>query len=307
MKEYSLGLYEKAMPAELKWREKLHSAQKAGFDFIEISIDETQERLERLNWTKEERLSLVKAGVEVGLPVRTMCLSGSRKYPLGSRDILIRQRGMNIVRKAIELACDIGVRIIQSAGYDVYYEQGDEQTRAYFRENIGRAVNIAACHGVTLGFETMETSFMDTISKGIEYVHALSSPYLGMYPDLGNLTNGTKRYGLSVAKEMRIGQGHLLAMHLKETKTGKYRDMSFGSGHVDFENGIAVAMSAGVRLFVAESWYDGNQNWQEELESANRFLRRCFHPHRPSKKLSSKEVLFLYCVFTRCFSLYLRG
>ena len=49
MKHYQLGLYEKAMPGTLSWREKLEAAREAGFDFVEISIDETDQKLARLN------------------------------------------------------------------------------------------------------------------------------------------------------------------------------------------------------------------------------------------------------------------
>ena len=41
MKSYTLGLYEKAMPKDLTWEEKLLAAKEAGYDFVEISIDET--------------------------------------------------------------------------------------------------------------------------------------------------------------------------------------------------------------------------------------------------------------------------
>ena len=60
MKEYVLGLYEKAMPKELSWKEKLLAAKEAGYDFVEISIDETEEKLARLDMPVEERLSLVR-------------------------------------------------------------------------------------------------------------------------------------------------------------------------------------------------------------------------------------------------------
>ena len=43
MKAYTLGLYEKSMPNTLTWKEKLLEAREAGFDFVEISIDETAE------------------------------------------------------------------------------------------------------------------------------------------------------------------------------------------------------------------------------------------------------------------------
>ena len=37
MRAYTIGLYEKAMPKELSWREKLEAAKDAGYDFLEIS------------------------------------------------------------------------------------------------------------------------------------------------------------------------------------------------------------------------------------------------------------------------------
>lgn len=86
MKEYFIGLYEKAMPNTLTWREKLQCAKENNFDFLEVSIDETDEKLKRLDMTKEERQVLVDLMYEVGLPIRTMCLSGHRKYPIGSAD-----------------------------------------------------------------------------------------------------------------------------------------------------------------------------------------------------------------------------
>ena len=52
MKPYTLGIYEKAMPAELSWKEKMETAKAAGYDFIEISIDETEEKLKRLDMGK---------------------------------------------------------------------------------------------------------------------------------------------------------------------------------------------------------------------------------------------------------------
>ena len=42
-----LTVYEKAMPETLGWREKLEAARAAGFDGVELSIDETDEKLAR--------------------------------------------------------------------------------------------------------------------------------------------------------------------------------------------------------------------------------------------------------------------
>jgi L-ribulose-5-phosphate 3-epimerase len=88
------------MPKDMEWRQKLECAKECGYDFVEISIDETDEKLARLEWNKEQRLEIVELMKEVGLPIRSMCLSGHRKYPFGASDEAVRARGMEIMEKA---------------------------------------------------------------------------------------------------------------------------------------------------------------------------------------------------------------
>nr|WP_288830281.1 L-ribulose-5-phosphate 3-epimerase [uncultured Clostridium sp.] len=269
MKTYTLGLYEKSMPAELSWKEKLEAAKSAGFDFLEMSIDETEEKLERLEMTEQERLELIKLTKETGIPIGTMCLSGHRKYPLGSHDPEVKKKSMEIMRKAIELASDLGIRIIQLAGYDVYYEESDDETRQYFTDNLKKAAELAASAGVVLAFETMETGFMNTVEKAMKYVKQVSSVYLNVYPDIGNITNAAFANGTDVLDDLKLGSGRLAAMHLKETKPGIFREVPYGEGHVDFKKAIETAWKLGVRIYVAEFWYTGNPSWKEELVKAN--------------------------------------
>lgn len=270
MRAYTLGLYEKSMPADLSWKEKLEAAKAAGFDFLEVSIDETDEKLKRLVMTEEERRELVNLTKAVGIPIGTMCLSGHRKYPMGSHDQKVQKRSMEIMEQAIKLASDLGIRIIQLAGYDVYYEESDDQTKEYFIENLEKAVFMAASLGVVLGFETMETEFMNTVEKAMKYVNEVSSVYLTVYPDIGNITNAAKTYGTSVTEDLNTGKGRLCAMHLKETKPGIFREVPYGEGHVDFETAIETAWRLGVRRYVTEFWYNGNPQWKEDLAAANR-------------------------------------
>jgi L-ribulose-5-phosphate 3-epimerase len=272
MKAYAIGLYEKAMPKSMSWREKLECAKECGYDFIEISIDETDEKLARLEWSKEERLALVKDMVEVGMPIRSMCLSGHRKYPFGASDPKVRERSMEIMEKAIELADDLGIRIIQLAGYDVYYEEGTAESERLFRENLKKATLMAAAKGVVLGFETMETEFMNTTEKAMKYVKLIENPYLGVYPDSGNLTNAAKTYGTSVLDDLETGRDHIVALHLKETVPGKFREIPFLTGHVDFEAVIAKAWELGIRRFVTEMWDVGSESWKDDIKFANKSM-----------------------------------
>ena len=73
------------------------------------------------------------------------------------------------------------------------------------------------------------------------------------------------RGGNHPVKDLETGRGRLAAMHLKETVPGKFREIPFGTGHVDFESGIRKAWELGVRRYVTEFWYTGNLQWKEEL------------------------------------------
>ena len=272
MKPYAIGLYEKAMPKTMTWPEKLECARECGYDFVEISIDETDDKLARLDWTEEERLELVREMRRTRVPIRSMCLSGHRKYPFGSADPAVRERSMQIMEKAIQLADDLGIRIIQLAGYDVYYEESTPDSVRLFKENLAKATEMAAAKGVVLAFETMETEFMNTTAKSMEYVNLINSPWLGVYPDSGNLTNAAVSYGTDVLEDLEIGRGHIFALHLKETVPGKFREIPFLTGHVDFGAVIAKAWDLGIRRFVTEMWDVGKAEWKEDILFANRSM-----------------------------------
>lgn len=271
---YKLGLYEKATPQDLTWEERLRVAADSGFDYMEISVDESDARQARLDWTASERADVVHAMRNAGVPLGSMCLSGHRKWPLGAKDPKKRAYGLVMMDKALELACDLGLHIIQLAGYDAYYEEdawgGSEQC---FSENLAKAAEMAARAGVVMGFETMETPFMDTVEKSMRYVSQIDSPFLGVYPDVGNLTNASLLYGKSVADDIATGAGHIFAAHMKATRAGQYRDMLFGEGTTDYEGALSQLVPQGVRRYVCEMWYLGSDAWREDVAHASAFVR----------------------------------
>ena len=273
--DYSLGLYEKAIPVGKSFPEMFDITRKCGFDRLEISIDESDWRQERLDWSPEKQRELGVLSRAAGTPIRTMCLSGHRKWPMGSHDPEIRKTSMDIMKKAIEFCVNANIAIIQLAGYDVYYETGDADTEKWFEENLEKAAEYAAYRDVILAFETMETPFMDTVEKSMKYVSKVNNPYLGVYPDIGNLKNAAVLYGTDVVEDMEKGRGHIFAVHLKETKPGLYRDMNFGdpTGHTEYVPCIREALSMGVRTFTGEFWYHDGQDYVKTITDANSFLR----------------------------------
>lgn len=273
MNNYRLGLYEKSMPNALTWKEKLEATKQAGYDFLEMSVDETDEKMGRIHWSHDQIAEVLQVCKETGITIESMCLSGHRKYPLGSSDLSIEAKGLDIMFRAIDLAAWMGIKIIQVAGYDVYYgESSSPATKERFFRNLKKSTYYAAGKGVILAMETMETDFMNTIEKAMYYVEKINSPYLGVYPDLGNITNATDH----VCFDIRTGEGHIFAAHLKETVAGKFREIPYGTGRVDFPSAIRVFQEQGVCRFLAEFWYVGNEDWFEVLKYNRQFIDEQF-------------------------------
>lgn len=92
----------------------MSAAGQLGFDFIEMSIDETQERQLRLEWSKAQRREFA-AWSRQELCVSSICLSAHRKYPIGAISRKSARRGCRLWRTRLRLAYDLGIRIIQLA------------------------------------------------------------------------------------------------------------------------------------------------------------------------------------------------
>lgn len=273
-RSYLLGLYEKAMPKHLSWVEKFEATKRAGFDYLEISIDESDEKLARLDYSKEQLQEIVQASEKTEVQILSVCLSGHRRFPLGSHDEETRRKSLEIMTKAIDLSRYLGVRIIQLAGYDVYYENHDQHTRDMFDANLQLCVDYAAKNGVILGFETMETDFMNTTTKAMFYVNKIQSPYLKIYPDIGNLTNASRITHVPVKDDLNQAKGHIVAAHLKEVIEGHYREIPFGEGDTHYEEALVCLKEQGVYLITGEFWYVGSETWQNDLAFANDYLRK---------------------------------
>ncbi|BDR53368.1 L-ribulose-5-phosphate 3-epimerase [Bombiscardovia nodaiensis] len=234
----ALGIYEKALPHDLTWKERFALVHDLGFNFLEFSIDESDERLARLDWSRHDRELFRQAMWSQRARINTLMLSGHRRFPLGSADPKVRQKALDLMSKAIDLAVDLGIRNIQVAGYDVYYEPKSLETRERFIENLETCVHLAAKKMVMLSIETMDDPFMNSLDKVVYIKSQIHSPWLQAYPDVGNLTAWPNN---DIGRELETYIDNIAAVHLKDSQPvtpsspGKFREVPFGDGTVDFE------------------------------------------------------------------------
>lgn len=272
----TLGIYEKALPKDISWLERLQLAKELGFDFVEMSIDETDERLARLDWTLDQICEIRDAIDQTGIFIPSICLSGHRRFPLGSHDKNTREKALDIMQKAINLASKLGVRTIQLAGYDVYYEEKDVLTSAYFIENLKKSVCMAAEKQVMLSIEIMDDPYINSLTKFKQINRAVPSPWLQVYPDIGNLSAWPEN---NVIEELTLGLASITAIHLKDTKNvtadspGVFKNVPFGEGDVDFLGCLKTLERLGYQgAFVIEMWSETDSEPTARIQEAKEYL-----------------------------------
>ena len=273
-----MGIYEKALPKKENWSTKIDIAKEAGYDFIEISVDESDERLARLNWSNEEIKNMNNLLIDKDFRIPSMTFSGQKRFPMGSMDNVTREKSMDLMKKAIELADKLGVRVIQVTGYDVYYEERSDKTREIFIQNLKKATEWASKACITLAIENMENTFLNSVTKYMEIAEEVDSPWLKLYPDLGNLTAWTHDEVYNeLEKGIKVQQ--IIAIHLKEAKKvtdtfgGIFRELEFGTGDVDFVKTFETLKKVEFKgPFLVEMWNESSNTPLEDIKKVREWM-----------------------------------
>lgn len=274
-----MGIYEKALDADDDWYQRMEKARRLGFDFLEISIDETDSRLSRLYADDKEGWLIQDAARKEGILLQSMCLSVHRRYPFGSEEPEIRRKAADIMERAVEFADKLGIRVIQLAGYDVYYEPSTEDSVKRFEEGMVWAASVAAKYQVMLGMEIMDIELMNSLRKHLVYEKRINSPWYKAYPDLGNLA----AWGLDVPDELTAGIHSIVGVHVKDTlcrtatSPGVFRDVPFGQGCVDFQACFSRLEQLGYAgPYMIEMWHKKGQDDCALIQKAKTWVEEQF-------------------------------
>ena len=273
-----MGIYEKALPKKESWGTKIDIAKEAGYDFIEISVDESDERLARLDWNNDEIKNMRNLLIDKDFRIPSMTFSGQKRFPMGSIDTATREKSMDLMKKAIEISDKLGIRVIQVTGYDVYYEERSDKTRELFIQNLKKASEWASKACITLAIENMENTFLNSVTKYMEIAEEVDSPWLKLYPDLGNLTAWTHD---EVYRELEKGvkSQQIIAVHLKEAKKvtdtfgGIFRELEFGTGDVNFVKTFETLKKVEFTgPFLVEMWNESSQTPLEDIRKVREWM-----------------------------------
>jgi L-ribulose-5-phosphate 3-epimerase UlaE len=112
---------------------------------------------------------------------------------------------------------------------------------------------------------------MDSIEKALQFVREADTPWLQMYPDIGNLAASEK----DVPGELRAGGRHIVGVHLKDTRIQEFRRVPFGEGCVDFDAAFKALEEIDFKgPFVVEMWNEAATDPAAAAAGARQWLCR---------------------------------
>lgn len=149
-------------------------------------------------------------------------------------------------------------------------------SRERFIEGLQDGVSLTSQLGEILSIEIMDDPFINSITKFYEIKKEIRSPYLQVYPDLGNLSAWPQN---NPASELEKGIDNITSIHLKDTLSvtntskGQFRDVSFGEGCVDFLGLLKTLKRLSYNgTFLIEMWSETNSEFKKEITQAKDFL-----------------------------------
>lgn len=270
----SLGIYEKALrgPAPVappQWRDFLAQVAQGGFSFLDLSIDESPEREARLDWSREQWRAVRRAAEDAGVMIGGICLSIHRRIAPGSADPATRRRAREVMAQGLRACHEVGAPVLQIAGYYCFYEEPGPDSARWYAELLTDSVPLAARLGVVMGIENVDGVGVTSITRAMELVEEIDSPFLQVYPDLGNIAE----QGLDPRIEVPAGRGHMVAMHAKDVRRGEPRRVEMGAGIVDWDLSFSLLADQGWagRLMI-EMWNDDAPDSVARCVAARAFI-----------------------------------
>lgn len=190
-----------SLPEGLTIEEQFQLTKEAGFDTIELNISEVKNSDNivskgldlndsptlTMDVRQEELMKIKELIKKYELPVSSISTALHWNYPLTSRDEATREKGMNVVKKMIDICLVLGgdtVLVVpglvtSTDHYDFCYDRS--------LQAIKLLAPYAEKKGVFIGIENVWNKFLLSPLETRDFIDKIQSSHVGMYFDAGNV------------------------------------------------------------------------------------------------------------------------
>jgi len=243
------GISRWAFPASLKLEECMSRAGEAGFEGIEVALDEEGEI--NLESTRDDMEKVIASSRKAGVELTSLATGLFWDYSLTGEKVEVRDKAkaivskMSIVSKMLELASYLGVDtiLVIPGAVDVFFKPEVEKVSyevVYKRakEALKELAETAEKYKVNIGVENVWNKFLLSPLEMRNFLDEIGSDYVGAYFDVGNvLVTGYPEQWIKI-----LGR-RIKKVHFKDFKT----DIGNFTGFVDL--------------------LEGNVNWPEVIKA----------------------------------------
>jgi len=205
--------------SKISLRECMELAKDAGFDGIELTLEEKGEI--NLDSSREQITRIAGVAKEVGIELSSLATGLLWDYSLTSSEVRTREKAKDIVKKMLEFASYLGVDtvLVVPGAVDVFFKPETEVIPydvAYERslEALKELALVAQEYKVTIGVENVWNKFLLSPLELRDFIDKIGSEYVGAYFDVGNtLLTGYPEHWI------RILNKRIKKVHIKDFRT----------------------------------------------------------------------------------------
>lgn len=242
-----------SFPAGMSIVECIALAKKAGFDGIELALNETGPL--SLDSGEEEIIGYRKAADDIGIEISSLATGLYWSYSLTSNNIDIQRKARDIVKKQIDFARLLGVDtiLVVPGAVGVDFIPGCEiidYDEAYERA-LGELKELAAyaeAQKVNIGVENVWNKFLLSPLEMRTFIDSIGSGYVGAYLDVGNVVySGYPEHWIKILGK-RIKKVHFKDYRKEVGSTAGFVDLL--SGDVNYPAVVKELEKTGYHSFV---------------------------------------------------------
>lgn len=222
-----------SFPAEMSINECIKLAKKAGFDSIELALNETGSL--GLESSDDEIRSYREAADKEGIEISSLATGLYWDYSMTSNNPEKREKAKKIAIKEIDAAAVLGVDTVlvvpgavgvdfipgcEIVEYDVAYDRATEAIKELSKH--------AETKKVCIGIENVWNKFLLSPLEMRNFIDSIGSGYVGAYLDVGNvIANGYAEHWVKI-----LGK-RIKKVHFKDYR----KDVGSVAGFVDLLSG----------------------------------------------------------------------
>ena len=248
--------------------ESIKLAKEAGFDGIELALNETGEM--SLDSTEQEIKEVKKIAEDTGLELYSVACGLYWDNPITDDDPAIRAKAEDIVKKEIDMAkmlgCDSclvipGTVCTEFANPDKVVDYQDAYDRSL--EAFLRLKEYAEKAKINIALENVWNKFLTSPIEMKEFIDKIGSDYVGSYFDVGNvLFNGFPEHWIKILNK-RIKKVHF--KDYRKLAGGLHGFVDLLAGDVDYPAVVDALKAVGYDGWVTAEMIPNYNHYNEAL------------------------------------------